>query len=120
MAQYVGLFPSLARTATANSALIASDERAVGLVVTIVATAAVSSPSVVFTIQSYDPASATYATLLASSAITGAGSTVLRVHPDLTASANAVAKDMLPRFWRVLATAANGNSLTYSVSASMV
>jgi len=122
LAEHVGVFGSTARAVaqTYNSPDIANDEGGTGLVLVIDVTAATSSPSVVFTIQGKDPASGKYYTILASSAITGTGTTVLRVHPDLTAAANSVAKDMLPAVWRVSAAHGNTNSITYTVGASMV
>lgn len=120
LAEHVGVFPSAPRTANVNSPDFVNDEGAVGLVLVIDVTAASATPSVVFTLEGKDPTSGKYYTILASSAITAIGTTVLRVHPALTAAANSVAKDMLPRVWRVTATAADSDSLTYSVGASMV
>lgn len=124
MAQHVTLFESKARTIDSNSRDIKNSDfvksSGMGLVVVIDVTAVTDSPSVVFTIQGKDPASSKYYTILASAAITGTGTTVLRVHPDLTAAANTVAKDMLPAVWRVSADHADADSITYSVGASMV
>jgi hypothetical protein len=111
------VFASQARTATHNSPdLINPGAR--GLLLVINVTASSATPSVVFTIQGKDPASGTYYTILASTAITGAGQTILRVHPDLTAAANQIAKDILPRTWRVLATHDDTDSITYSTGFS--
>jgi hypothetical protein len=120
LAQYIGVFDSKARTATTSSRDFSSYEGGVGCICVINITAVTSSPSVTFTIQGKDPASGTYYTILASSAQTGAGQVILRVHPDLTASANAVAKDMMPAVWRVTATHGNTDSMTYTVGASIV
>lgn len=78
-------------------------------------TAASATPSVVFTIAGVDPASDTAYTILESAAITGAGTTVLRVGPDLTAAANTIAKDFLPEAVKVTATHADTDPITYSV-----
>lgn len=118
MAQHVTVLPPLARTATTSSRDFSNPDGQ-GVIVTVVITAA-SSPSNTVTIQGKDPASGTYYTILASSALTGTGTTTLRVHPELTAAANTVAKDMLPAVWRVTVTAGNGNSATYSIGASIV
>lgn len=124
MAQHVTLFESKARTLDSNSRDIKNSDfvksSGTGLVVVIDVTAVTDSPSVVFTIQGKDPTSGKFYTILASAAITGTGTTVLRVHPDLTAAANTVAKDMLPAVWRVSADHADADSITYSVGASMV
>lgn len=120
MAQHVTIFSSAARTAIATSKDISNHEGAIGLVLTIDATAAANTPSVTFTIEGKDPTSGKYYTILTSAAITGIGTTTLRVHPDLTAATNTVAKDMLPAVWRVKTAVADTDSLTYSVGASMV
>ena len=109
------VFESAARTATHNSEDFVNDGR--GLVVTIDATAETDTASVVFKIQGKDPVSGTYRDILESAAITGIGTTVLKVHPSLTAASNTVAKDMAPAIYRILATHADADSLTYSVGA---
>lgn len=112
-------FASAARTATGNSGdLYNGQHRGLHLVIDV--TAIVSTPSVVFTIQGKDDLSGQYYTILASAAITGTGTTVLRVYPGLTASANVTANDALPLTWRVLATHGNANSITYSVGACLI
>jgi hypothetical protein len=83
-------------------------------------TSITSTPSVVFTIEGKDPASGKYHTILVSAAIVATGTTVLRVHPDLTAAANTVAKDMVPAVWRIKAVAADTDSITYSVGVSLI
>lgn len=113
------LSASSAKTATANyTPPDASEHRGVFVVIDVSAVAA--TPSVVFTIQGYDPASASWYTILASAAITGTGQTILRVHPELTAAANLVAKDVLPRQWRVNATHADADSITFSLGAILL
>ena len=119
LAQHVTIFASEARTAIATSYDI-SNPSGTGLVLTIVVTAAANTPSVTFTIEGKDPTSGTYYTILTSAAITGTGTTTLRVHPDLTAATNTVAKDMLPAVWRVKTAVGDTDSLTYSVGASMI
>lgn len=111
------LLASAARTATTASDWFCNDEHR-GVHVTINATAASATPSVVFTIQGLDRTSGQTYDLLASAAITGTGTTVLKVYPGLTASANAVASDVLPRDWRVRAVHADADSITYSVGFS--
>lgn len=91
-----------------------------GLHLVIDVTAAAATPSVVFTIQGKDRTSGKYYTILASAAITATGTTVLRVYPDLTAAANTVVNDVLPECWRVIAVAADADSLTYSVGVSLL
>lgn len=91
-----------------------------GLHLIIDATASADTPSVVFTIQGHSPLGNDYYTILASAAITGAGTTVLRVYPGLTAANNTVANDVLPHLWRVNAVHADADSITYSVAAIML
>ncbi len=69
-----------------------------------------------FTISGQDPVSGASYTILTSAAITSTGLTVLRVHPQLSAAANTIAKDMLPAAVSVTATHADADSITYSVS----
>jgi hypothetical protein len=115
----VTVFASAARTASADSADL-TNPYARGVVVTIDATAATATPSVVFTIKGKASLSGKYYTILASAAITGTGTTVLRVYPGLTATTNLVASDVLPPVWIVSAAAGDADSLTYSVSASYI
>lgn len=113
------IFASAARTATHNSGIIANPGYR-GLHLVIDATASADTPSVVFTIQGYNPVGDDYYTILASAAITAAGVTVLRVYPGLTVAANTVANDVLPHQYRVLATHGEGSSITYSVGVSQL
>jgi hypothetical protein len=114
-------FASAARTATPTPFDYTSGETpARGMHLVIDCTAVVSSPSVVFTIQGSDPVSGKFYTILASAAIVGTGTTVLRVYPGLTAAANLVASDVLTSRWRVIATHGNSNSITYTAAALLV
>lgn len=79
-----------------------------------------ASASITPYIEGYDPASASWFTILQGAAITGTGQTILRVHPDLTAAANLVAKDALPFDWRFRMAVADTDSMTYSVGAQLV
>jgi len=119
LAQHVGVFRSAARTATHSSPDI-SNYSGTGMVAVIDATAITATPSVVFTIEGKDPTSGKYYTILASAAIVATGTTVLRVHPDLTAATNTVAKDMVPAVWRITATHGDADSITYSVGVSLI
>lgn len=115
----VTVLASSARTAAPTVDVFNAVGGARSLVVTIDVTAATSSPSVVFTIQGYDSVSGKTYTLLASAAITGIGTTVLRVSPDLAVSANLIAKDIVPANWTVAAVHGNTDSITYTVGASL-
>lgn len=113
------LFGSVARTATENG----TDQNGRGArylhVVIDVTVVPGSAPSLVVTIQAKDPASGKYYTILASAALVGVGTTILRVGPALTAATNLVANDIIPRIWRVIVTAGNANSATYSIGANL-
>lgn len=60
-----------------------------------------TTPTLTVTIQAKDPTSGKYYTLLTSAALNATGTTVLKVYPGLTAAANTVANDVLPRDWRI-------------------
>jgi hypothetical protein len=91
-----------------------------GLYLVIDCTVATGSPSVVFTLQGKDVISGKFYTILASAAIVGTGTTVMRVYPGLTAIANLTASDILPRQYRVIATHGNTDHITYSVGQSLI
>lgn len=62
-----------------------------------------------------------YYTILDSAAITTVSTTVLKIHPGLTAAANSAANDVLPKTFRVRATiAGTGPSVTATVGASLI
>ena len=79
-----------------------------------------TTASVTFTVQGKDETSGKYYTILASAAIAAVGTTRLRIFPGSTVTSNVAANDCLPRVWRVIATAGNAESLTYSVGASLL
>lgn len=112
----VTLLASAARTATNSTASqVNGDSQAVHVVVDV--TAGTSGFSVTPKIEAKDAASGVWYTLLEGLAITATGTTVLRVGPGLTASANATAADYLPQLWRVTMTHADTKSITYTVGA---
>jgi hypothetical protein len=77
-----------------------------------------TSPTLTVTIQGKDEVSGKYYTLLASAALNATGTTVLTVYPGLTASANVMANDTLPKLWRVItAIAGTGPAVTATIAA---
>lgn len=113
------VFASAARTASIDSADLTNyNGRGLHLVIDVTAIAA--TPSVVFSIQAKDPISGKYYNLLSSSAITGVGTTVLRIYPGLLVVANLASNDVLPRVFRVSAAHGDADSITYSVAASVI
>lgn len=114
----VTVLASAARTATLNSGDLTNyDGRGLHVVVDVTAA---GTGSITITIQGKDAVSGQYYTLLAGAAITTISTNVYKVYPGLTASANAVASDILPRTYRILITHNNANSITYSVGASVI
>lgn len=80
-----------------------------------------TSPSLTVTIEGKDSLSGKYYTILQSAALTAVGTTVLRIHPAMTAAANTVAADMMPDAFRVTAAIAGTTpSVTATVAAILV
>lgn len=112
------LFASAARTASATSSVVKiKGKQYRGLAVQIDATDSAATPSVVFTLQSSTNGGQSWSTYLESAAITGAGTTNLICHPDAADTANLSENSAFPNVWRAIATAADSDSLTYSVKA---
>lgn len=115
----MALLPSLARTASVNSA-DQTNTRGRGLHVVIDVTVDPAAASITPKIQGKDLTSGKYYDILTGVAITATGTTVLKVHPGITALANVAANDLLPVNWRVRMEHADTDSITYSVGASVV
>ncbi|GIH07417.1 hypothetical protein Rhe02_54840 [Rhizocola hellebori] len=113
----VDVYASAARTASPDTVELEVAGH-IGMHLTIDATAATATPSVVFSILGVDRTSGKTYVILASAAVTGTGTTVLRVGPALTAAANLVANDILPPIIRISAVHGDADSLTYSVGAA--
>lgn len=77
---------------------------------------------VVATIYLKDKASGKYVSLLASASKTATGTTVLVVHPDLTGSANLIAKDLVGEEFKVDVVNGAGTtpSATYTVGVCLL
>ena len=115
------LLASAARTAATTSSIntvINSAYRGCHIIIDV--TVDPASASITPTIQGYDTVSGKYYTLLVGNAIAAVGTTVLRIYPGLSASANVIANDILPSKFRVSMAVADTDSMTYSVSASLV
>ena len=113
------ILTSEARTATTNSGDITNSGHKGGHVI-IDVTTLTGGASIVPTIQGKDPVSEKYYTLLVGAAIVGTGTTILRIYPGLTASANVIANDIIPFKYRVIMTAADSKSVTYSISINLI
>lgn len=115
----ITLYPSAARTATPAAVTVATGY-ARGLHLVVDVSAIVSTPSITVTLEQQDVASGKWYPLIASAAITAVSTTVLKVYPGLPAAANASVNDVLTETVRCTVTHANGNSITYSVTAHLV
>lgn len=80
----------------------------------------VGTGSVTVTIQGKDKTSGKYYTLLAGAAVITNVTNVYTVYPGIAVTTNVSANDVLPDIWRVVVTANNANSATYSVGASLL
>ena len=107
-------YVSAARTTTQTSPSFYS-RGAQGLIVTMVVTAKGAAPSVTLSIQVYDAPSGTWVNLLTSAAITNTGTTRLTVSPQVTTAANVSLNGVISDTVRLVITASNSDSLTYSV-----
>jgi hypothetical protein len=112
---------SAARTATpVMSPLYFNNADNNSLTLVIDVTAVTATPSTVFSIVGWDSTTQKSWLILASAAVVGTGTVVLRVHPEGTAAANLVARDVLPTQWGVTAVHGNANSMTYSIGAQVM
>jgi hypothetical protein len=111
------VLPSLARTETPNTIEYRNlNPITQGITVVIDVTAKTGTPSIVATIYGVDPFIDQTWTILASAAIITTGTTVLRVHPGITAAANSAAADTIPANIRIGVAHTGSDSITYSVS----
>lgn len=107
------IITSAATTVTVTTQDLVFDNLA-GVHVIIDVTAATSG-TLTPKIQGKDPASLKYYDVLVGAAISGTGTTVLKVYPGIQAVGSAAAQDILPKTWRVVLTKSDGSSWTYSL-----
>jgi hypothetical protein len=120
----VTLLSSASTGAAGRSSADQTNRTGKGVVVAVKITASSgTSPTLTLTLQGKD-AHGGYYTILATTALAGGspGTTYLRVYPGLTASANAVASDVLPDVWRVSAAIGGSSTptVTFAVTASVL
>lgn len=108
------LLASAARTVTTSSA-DQTNYNASGATIVVDVTV-IPSGSLTVTISGKDALSGKYFTLLTGAAITTVSTNVYQVYPALTAVANLVANNVIPRTYRVTVTAGDATSITYSVA----
>lgn len=112
------ILASASRTTTQNVTFTNYNSK--GCHVVLDMTDVTAGPSVTLSIEGQDSVSAKFYTILAGAAVTTVSTNVYKVHPALTAAANAVANDILPRSCRITVTANNANAGTYSVGLALV
>ncbi len=120
----ITVFASSARTATETSSVVRSglagsgEGHTKGLALVIDVTAVTSTPSVVFTLE-VATGNAAYAVIATSAALTTAATAAcLVIHPDVaTDIANFADQGPMRTKWRLVATHADADSITYSVIA---
>lgn len=91
-------------TASVNGQDLVNDEGRSAHVVIDITSVTGTTPTATFTVQGKDPISGKYYTILASTALNAIGTTVLKIGPGLTAAANTVVNDVVPRTFRVICT----------------
>lgn len=119
----VTILASAARTATISSADL-TNYNARGVIITIDVTADPGTASVTPTVEIKDSVGALYDVIMSMTAVAAVGTFVYVIYPStLTAAANGITQILqnpLPRTWRVTMTAADAESLTYSISAAYI
>ena len=109
---------SLVRTVTVSSADIANNAgKGIHIILDVTA---VSTSDVKMKIEGKDLASGKYYTILESASVTTVSTNIYKVHPNLTASPNLVANDLIPKTFRVTMTHVDADSITYSIGYSLV
>jgi hypothetical protein len=81
---------------------------------------AISGGNATFTLEGKDPASGKYYLILAAAATTITSTVIMRVGAGLTAAANSVANDIVPRTMRVTYTRGTSALTTATVSVLLV
>lgn len=117
--EIISLLASVARTAT-PTAFVEKANQHEGCVLVIDVTAIAATPSVVVTISGVDALSGKKWTILASAAITGVSTTIMKVGRALTAAANAAANDMLPPHFTVEFVHGDADSITYTAAMHLI
>lgn len=111
-------FPILAsanRTETTSSAYFENTGNFRGVRIYIECTVDDEAASVTFSIQARDPINSEFHTLLTSAAVAAVGRSFLEVYPAGAATNNIRATNHIGRGFRVTATHADGDDITYNV-----
>ena len=115
----VTVLASAARTAAVTGSDITNHNGAGVAHIVLDVTADPAAASITVTIQGKDSLSGKYYDILVGAAVAAVGTTVYRIDPRITAVANSIAQDSLPRVWRVNVAVADADSMTYSIGASV-
>lgn len=106
---------SAARTATHSTGIKRPPKDMRGVRLFVEVTAAADTPSVVFTFQVKDPINNKWHTLLASAAVTAVSSNCYEIGPGVQTVANVSAARHIGSGFRVTATHADSDSITYNI-----
>lgn len=109
------LLASAARTATNSTAYKRAPKHVKGVRIYVEVTAASATPSVVFSIKVKNEIDDTYHLVLDSAAVTGISSNCYEVYPGNALVTNAVASRHIGDGFRVTATHADSDSITYAI-----
>lgn len=115
----VTVLASAARTASVAATVLAVPPGCDTVQFIFNATASAATPSVTLSVQVYDPV-AGWITVLTSAALTGTGTKILIVGPNVPNVTNLGQSAVLGREVAIITTAADSDSLTYSVTAKFV
>lgn len=119
----ITVLASAARTATVNSADL-TNYNARGVIITIDVTVDGAAASITPTVEVKDSVGGLYDIIMSMTAVAAVGTFVYVIYPGtLTAAANGITQILqnpLPRTWRVTMTAADADSITYSISAAYI
>jgi hypothetical protein len=114
------VLPSAARTTAPDTQEFEIPAEACAMHLVVDVTAKGAAPSITVTVSGVDRASGKVYTLLASAAISTVSTTVLKIGPSLTASANAVANDYVPGIIRFSVAHGNSDSITYTIAGHLI
>lgn len=89
-------------------------------VIVVFQTTAIGTGNLTLSIQGIEPVSNYTWTILSGTAVSTNTTTLYKITPNLSAVANSIAQDLLPRSWQVTVTANNANAATYAVYAIML
>lgn len=88
--------------------------------IVVLQTTSIGTGNITLSIQGIEPVSTYTWTILAGAAVSSNTTNLYKISPNLTAVANSVAQDLLPRSWQVTVTANNANPTTYAVYGIML